>query len=312
MRILFLISFVILFMNGYSQRSAWIDNIASTVVSIGKDTIIYIRDHKGLVVKKRVFETLGTGVIFYTKKIVGRDTIVIPIIVTAKHVFFNPAEKHNPRALNVRFRWDDKKPLDKYFGVKLELVDGQNNTNWIAHPDSTVDLACLPLSPHLDSSIVGVSKLPILPYNMITSLEKCFEVQEVFAIGFPGIGGLEYATKPIIRKGAIAWISPQMPDKTPFLIDCDIFPGNSGGPIFIQNSGVDKYGDIRITGEISFIGIVSKRLVKINPIVSENFPIFRDAKGGQVFSQESFSLGVVEPAERVRELLEHTRGILNK
>lgn len=310
--LLFLTTFFI-FKFGFSQSDSaksWIDILSKSTISFGRDTVVDFRENNGAIVRKRVFDIIGTGVIFYTKLIQGKDTIVLPTIVTAKHVFYNPEENYYPKSLNVRFNWDDKKPLDEYFGIKLDLLDNKNQRYWIAHPDSTVDLACLPVD--LESKVSDGQNVSVLPYSIIASLENSFEAQEIFALGFPGIGGLDYATKPIVRRGIISWISPANPDKTPFLIDCNIFPGNSGGPIFANQSGVGKLGGFNLGGGFSFLGIVSKYLNKINPVLSQNYKNILDDKGGKILSMETFSLGIIEPAERVKELLQYAQKLINQ
>lgn len=312
-KFIFTIVTVLTFNHCFSQSDSaksWIDILSKSTISFGRDTVVDFRENNGSIVKKRVFDIIGTGVIFYTKIMKGKDTIVIPTIVTAKHVFYNPDENYYPKALNIRFKWDDKKPLDKYFGIKIDLLDDKNQRFWIAHPDTSVDLACLPVN--LDEKVSDGQAVSVLPYNIISSLENSFEAQEIFALGFPGTGGLDYATKPIVRRGIISWISPINPDKTPFLIDCNVFPGNSGGPIFSNNSGVGKLGGFSIGGGFSFMGIVSKGLSKINPVGSQNYKFILDNKGGKILSVETFSLGIIEPAERVRELLQYAEILINQ
>ncbi len=284
--------------------------LSSSTISFGRDTVVDFRESNGTIVKKRVFDVIGTGVVFYIKLYREKDTIVIPTIVTAKHVFNNPEEKYFPKSINVRFKWDEKKPLDKYFGVKIDLIDEKNQQRWTAHPNPSVDLASYPII--IDSSLSERQILPVLPYSIIANLENSFEAQEIFALGFPGVGGLDYATKPIVRRGIISWISPTNPNQIPFLVDCSVFPGNSGGPIFANLSGIGKSGGFYFGRGFSFMGIVSKGLSKINPVGSQNYPYIIDDKGGKILSTETFSLGIVEPAERVRELLQITQTLMNR
>ena len=76
--------------------------------------------------------------------------------------------------------------------------------------------------------------------------------------------------------------------------------------------GIGKTGGFNIAGGFSFLGIVSKGLNKINPIGSENYINMVDDKGGKILSSETFSLGIIEPAERVRELLYYVQKTRNK
>jgi hypothetical protein len=151
-----------------------------------------------------------------------------------------------------------------------------------------------------------------LPYNLIRSLSNSFETQEILALGFPAVGNISYGTKPLVRKGIISWISPIEPDKVPFLIDCNIFPGNSGGPIFLNSTGLDELGRFQIGGAFEFLGIVSKYTSKLNPIFSPSNRLILDQKNDPIYSQESMSLGIIEPAKRILELLEHAQSVINQ
>ena len=44
----------------------------------------------------------------------------------------------------------------------------------------------------------------------------------------------------------------------PFLVDANLMPGNSGGPVFHVPTGVNRFGEFSIGGKLSLIGIVSK------------------------------------------------------
>ena len=97
-----------------------------------------------------------------------------------------------------------------------------------------------------------------------------------------------------------------------WVIDCNIYPGNSGGPIFGNESGLGKMGGFNLGGGFSFMGIVSKMINKINPVSSEASQYILDPKGRLIYSIESFSLGVIEPAFRVMEILQETERQLNQ
>lgn len=310
-KIITVLVFFLFTVKSWSQSQSWIDDLTSKTVVFGKDTILDFQEKPGFIVKKRVFNIIGTGVIFYIKYFEKKDTITVPCIVTAKHVFYNPMENYLPTELNIRFKWDEKKSLDTYFGVNCKLLTDTKQRYWIAHPDSTVDLACIPINGETQQNL-GIRKLPVLPYSIIGNMENSYESQEIFALGFPAIGGIDYGTKPIIRKGIISWISPINPNNVPFLIDCNIFPGNSGGPIFVNNSGLGKFGDFTMGAGFQFLGIVSKYSTKLNPIFSRTNRFILDQQKDVIFSQESFSIGIIEPAARIRELLEFAQQTINR
>jgi hypothetical protein len=116
-----------------------IEQLTKSTVVFGKDTVVDFQETLGVTTKKRIFNIVGTGVIFYIKYFGKKDTSIVPCIVTAKHVFYNPHENHFPSQLNIRFKWDEKLSLDSYFGINIKLHEGLNQTHWISHPDSSVD-----------------------------------------------------------------------------------------------------------------------------------------------------------------------------
>lgn len=54
-------------------------------------------------------------------------------------------------------------------------------------------------------------------------------------------------------------MSPGDPTGQPFLIDAMVFPGNSGGPVFRQPTGVDRLGNMNVGGRVSFLGAGSNQ-----------------------------------------------------
>ena len=94
-------------LNVFSQADsteAWIDILSASTVSFGKDTTKEFRENGGGVTKKRVFETIGAGVLFYVKYFKEKDTIAVPCIITAKHVIYDEIIKYSPRSLNIRYK----------------------------------------------------------------------------------------------------------------------------------------------------------------------------------------------------------------
>src|SRR2546425_9174732 len=83
----------------YSQSGStksWTDMLSQATISLGKDSIVDFRESSGSIVKKRIFNIVGTGVSFYIKAIRGKDTIPAATVVTARHVFYSPQENHIP------------------------------------------------------------------------------------------------------------------------------------------------------------------------------------------------------------------------
>ncbi len=69
----------------------------------------------------------------------------------------------------------------------------------------------------------------------IVKRDNLFLVEDVIVVGFPGSIGLKQSPqfdyeKPLLKRGAIASISNNF---NTFIIDCPVYFGNSGGPVFL-------------------------------------------------------------------------------
>ncbi|MBN2175434.1 MAG: trypsin-like peptidase domain-containing protein, partial [Bacteroidales bacterium] len=156
-----------------------------------------------------------------------------------------------------------------------------------------------------DEFSINNNKVNILRYDTFADSLEYYPGQKVYVFGFPGAVGPEYWTKSILREGIVSWVNAKKPHKVPFLIDCDVFPGNSGGPVLSVPYGISRKGTILDGGNISFMGIVSQRRLGHNLIMDSKGNIIQDIKGTRLVSYESIGVGVVEPAYRVKELLKH-------
>ena len=124
------------------------------------------------------------------------------------------------------------------YEVNLEEV--QDSLTY--HPGG-MDLVILPLrAEDLDRNMVVLYQIN---EEESLSLEKAKEIEVsegdgVFAIGFPlGLAGYEEQNFPIVKQGCIARIQDWLSGNSRhILVDANIFPGNSGGPIFLQPSAI--------------------------------------------------------------------------
>ena len=111
-------------------------------------------------------------------------------------------------------------------------------------------------------------------------------------------------TLPLARRGIISWLpsSEDMPQA--ILVDTMAFPGNSGGPVFNEPQRWDEYGKVISKPQSpQFIGIVSK--AAIQPVELKAVQISgAQAKVFKPFSLDYMGLAQVEPADRVKELLD--------
>lgn len=265
-------------------------------VSLGQDTVMSFEDINGQMVTKRIFRTIGTGVIFYFRH---KDAI-IPCIVTAKHILRDTLKGWNPDRLNIRFGNQDSLPIDGHFGDVYELRGPLNEPIWLEHPDPSVDLAVFLLDPGKENSrdFGGY-----IPYSIITNDEEYFEGREIYVLGYPGVVGFDLLNKPVLRRGIISWVPSNMEKSgSKILIDCNIFPGNSGGPVFLPSRNTGTILQDTIFQHPKFLGIVSEMRVSYDPLRSSD-GILIDLHGNPIKTRQSVGIGIIVTAKKVRELL---------
>ena len=101
----------------------------------------------------------------------------------------------------------------------------------------------------LDVLSIGVS--------LFISYQNVQEGAEVYTLGFPiNIGSIsKNHYSPVYRGGIVALKEKD----NEFLIDANIFPGNSGGPVFLAPKIYEPdTGDLYLGNSASFAGIVSR------------------------------------------------------
>lgn len=283
---------------GVVNGQSWIDAWQKSTFAFGVTDSFKVNSPINLHFQK-YFRIIGTGALFYVKV----DSTVVTTLVTAKHVFYQPEKHWIPQKINLRFSWDENKSIYEYFGMPIELKK-DNQFLWMPHPDSTVDLACYPMI--FGEYKTDVDKFPVLPYSTLASTEDIFQGAKIYVLGYPGSVGREFWNKALLREGIISWVSSANPQKDKMLIDCEVFPGNSGGPVFKIPTGVGKDGNFIVGGGVKFIGIVSERRFSQTPVEAGGKSVL-DVAGKELYSLESIGIGVIEPVSRVKELLDNLK-----
>ena len=173
---------------------------------------------------------IGTGFIFGTTE-TGSHGQIHPFLVTNEHVI---AEDDT---IVIKVNRTDDLPAEE---VAVDV--GEERQFITAHP-SGLDIAVLPLPGEILSSAL-MATTPITEAESL-SVEKARQVgvsegDGIFAIGFPmELVGYEDQHFPIVKQGCIARIQDWLSGRARrILIDANIFPGNSGGPIFLRPSSI--------------------------------------------------------------------------
>jgi hypothetical protein len=280
----------------------WLRGYREATVAIGKiDTAIIVDDFNNPIVlqngdtlKKAYFNVVGTGVLFGHPDTSNHNVY----LVTAKHVVYDPAKNWFPEKLRIRFSWFADKSVFEHFGSEVILRNRNNEIYWRPHPIDNFDLAVCQLNISIKEA--GRSTVsPVRLENLATENES-FEGANILLFGYPGAVGISYWSKPLVRQGIISYVDVQDFGKKPILIDAMVFPGNSGGPVFTIPTGMTRTGSMQVGGRSTFLGIVSKAArqgmevekIKVNP----------DSTKYKSF--DFMGIGIIEPANRVKELLE--------
>ncbi len=200
---------------------------------------------------------------------------VVPVLVTNKHVILDS------KVGTLRFHKRDKNGilLKKIF-YEMHIEDFENA--WIMHPDSNIDLCVLPLAEIFqeaqcqDHSIWSVSiDETLIPDKC--QLEDLMPLEDIIMVGYPDGIWDSVNNLPIFRRGITA--TPpniQYNGNDEFLIDCAVFPGSSGSPIFLYNQGMyyTKKGTHIGSSRVFLLGIVRATFLHTanGQIIIENIP----------------------------------------
>lgn len=169
------------------------------------------------------------------------------------------------------------------------------------HPDESVDLAVTPIDislPIEKGNAVGLLSLEANTWTLSQMHENDVgEGDMVFTMGYPlGIVG-SYFPAAIVRQGAIARIRDSYESQSEFLIDSSVFPGHSGGPVFLRPEplSLDGIGEMR---DIKLVGIAQAYLPYEEEAVS-----LQTGRTRIVF-QENSGLSPIIPIDRLHELVD--------
>jgi trypsin-like peptidase len=186
------------------------------------------------------------------------------------------------------------------FGVKVPLIVN-NEVLWRSLEGS--DLAVLPapdLSIYTDLHAVIVS-------DFGAGEDDVFQGAPVIVLGYPGVIGEAPLSFPIARSGIIAWTDPLDRLGRPFLVDANVMPGNSGGPVFHLRSGLNRFGGFVVGGGLALIGIVSQ-----GPLQNIQIAMPPTLAGPAQMLQFQLNgiggIGVIEPASKAKRLVQQYCG----
>jgi V8-like Glu-specific endopeptidase len=171
--------------------------------------------------------TVGTGFLIQAP---GPDGAPRTVLVTANHVL----AKMPSGEAKIGFSIQNSDGSWSYSPQPLQIRDKAGAAMWTKHPARDVAV----LSVKAPSQFAKAA----IPLRYLASDETFAQNavgagDEMMALGFPRGLAANQAGFPILRSGRVASY-PVAPAKIfpTFLLDFSVFPGNSGGPVFVSSS----------------------------------------------------------------------------
>jgi len=236
---------------------------------------------------------IGTGFI------VGRpitnesgEKVYHTFLVTNKHVL---KDKKN---ILLRFNTLQGSQVIDY---PVELESG-GELIWVGHASAEVDIAVFNINPDVLKKDSAVFSFFFLDEHILCvsdmKRDGLSEGDSIFVLGFP-MGIVSPQSNHVIsRSGSIARIRDLLANlQSSFLIDANIFPGNSGGPVVTRPEMSSIQGTSSIN-KAALIGVV-KSYIPYNDVA-----ISQQTGNPRVIFEENSGLALVETVDSVKDTVE--------
>ena len=170
--------------------------------------------------------TVGTGFLISDPGPDGRPRTVL---ITANHVLAGMPGQ----IASVGFRVENPDGSWTYSPQQVRIRDAGGHELWTHHPSR--DVAAIAITAPAEFAKAAIPEDYLASDDTFTSY-KVRAGDEMMALGFPRGLAANAAGFPILRAGKVASY-PIAPAKIfpTFLLDFSVFPGNSGGPVFMTD-----------------------------------------------------------------------------
>lgn len=223
--------------------------------------------------------SIGTG--FLCRADLGGDAGHVILLVSNKHVFQNPLG-----SLQFSFA---KRDADggAAIGESHSWSLPSFHSNYFAHPNPAVDLACINVSTYVHGGLgLFVQTIPI---DMLSDFaeDSLLPGNEVWFVGYPDNRFDTKHNLPLLRRGYCASMPRIDFNGHPqFVIDAQVYPGSSGSPVFML------FGN-----QFKLVGVIAQTMVKHGQLTS--IPAGHTVVG----VQQVIGLGLVIKATALKVLL---------
>lgn len=203
--------------------------------------------------------TIGTG--FIVSRLKDDPSLGRFVLVTAAHIL--EGIKDDSAILHLR----KAQAVDEWQSVKVPIrIRNAGKALWTKHPE--VDVAVMYVTLPEGTIPGGILGISLLADDETLQRFQIHPGDNLSCLGFPlGVASGREGF-PILRSGKIASF-PLLPTKRTktFLFDFEIFPGNSGGPVYFAD--INRYFDrkFHLGHVVQFlVGLVSSEIVVPEPI----------------------------------------------
>jgi hypothetical protein len=196
------------------------------------------------------------------------------VLVTANHVF----TLMTGREAHIGYRVQAKDGVWRY-DPKPIVIRSSTGALWAHHPDRDVAAIVVKAPPEFAKAAIPLAWLAggdtFAKYDIGPG-------DEMMVLGYPQGLSADSAGFPILRSGRVASMI-EAPSASPtFLLDFRVFPGNSGGPVFISQVDRHQSGSSQAE-ELHFVTGMLTQQVELN--------------------NERLEIGIVTDAEFVRDTI---------
>ena len=214
--------------------------------------------------------TIGAGFLISDPTPDGKPRTVL---VTANHVF----DKMAGEDAHVGYREQGADGVWRFSPETIVIRKADGEPRWTRHPTRDVAAIVVKAPPEFAKAALPISWLA---KSDTFDSYRIGPGDEMMVLGYPEGYSADSAGFPILRSGRIA--SPVEPASVSptFLLDFRVFPGNSGGPVFMAEAAHRRPGDDQAQ-DVQFIAGMLTQQVEPN--------------------NERLEIGIVTDAEFIRE-----------
>lgn len=226
----------------------------------------------------------------------------VPVLITNRHVVEG--------FRNIRIILSTAPDVRQATPERCRVLEyGQLENIVYFHENPRTDLAAILLRPILDRNVNDGSTIYLEEISLLDFAAENIEihlrfVEDVLVVGYPQGQWDRTRNLPLFRHGITA--SPAMLDyngESKFLIDCSIFPGSSGSPVFLYNfPAYIESKQVNFGERCALLGVVSSVLVYSVEGTMEEVDIPTMATVPK--SLMPYNLGVVIKAREILSLAE--------